>query len=339
VTDFSFGELMGQIAAFLSGFNPVDIVLVVFLGLYALDGMRRGFISGALGLAGIFLTLLVAVKASPAVGEILAASLNMPGMLANVAAFFVVLIVAQIVMQVAVRFILSALKPVRVVLAPLMVIDHALGFIPGLLQAAIIATLVLAPLQLFPIVPQVSAALEGSTLAKEVPRRVMALAPQLEALTGRVATAPLSISHVVSSNESIQIPRQTSLQADAFAEARMLELVNGEREKAGLRPLAPDAQLRGVARAHSEEMFRLGYFAHVSPQTGSPADRVRAAGVRFVVTGENLAFAPTTDLAHAGLMASPGHRANILTAEYTRVGIGVVSAGLNGRMFTQTFAS
>jgi uncharacterized protein YkwD len=339
VTDFSLGELLGQAAAALSGFNPVDIVLVVFLALYALDGMRRGFIAGALGLVGIFLTLLVAVRAAPTAGEILAASLNMPAALANVAGFFVVLIVAQIVVVVAVKFILAALKPVRLVLAPIMVIDHALGFIPGLVQAAIIATLVLTPLQLFPIVPQISVALEGSTLAREVPRRVMALAPQLEALAGRVSTAPPSISHVVSSTETIQVPRQTSLQVDPYAEARMLELLNGEREKAGLRPLAADDRLRAVARAHSDEMFRLGYFAHVSPQAGSPADRVRAAGVRFVLTGENLAFAPTTDLAHAGLMASSGHRANILTPEYTRVGIGVVSAGLNGRMFTQTFAA
>ncbi len=339
MTDFSLEQVLGQVAASLSGFNPVDVVLAVFLGLYALDGMRRGFIAGALGLAGIFLTLLVAVRVSPVAGEALAGLLNMPPLLANVIGFFAVLIVAQIVVAVAVRFLLASLKPVRVVLAPLMVVDHALGFIPGLVQAAIIATLVLTPLQLFPFVPQITAALQGSTLATEVPRRVMSMVPQLEALAGRVATSPPSIQHVVSSNEQIRIPRQASVQVDAYAESRLLELLNGERVKAGLRPLVADDQLRAVARGHSEEMFKLGYFAHQSPEAGSPADRLRAARIRFVVSGENLAYAPTTELAHAGLMASPGHRANILTPEYTRVGIGVMSAGPNGRMFTQNFAA
>ena len=53
---------------------------------------------------------------------------------------------------------------------------------------------------------------------------------------------------------------------------RMLELVNEERTRAGLDPLEFDDQLREVARAHSREMFELGYFGHQSPVTGSVAD-------------------------------------------------------------------
>ena len=55
----------------------------------------------------------------------------------------------------------------------------------------------------------------------------------------------------------------------------MLRLVNQERTLAGIQPLVADDRLREVARAHSEEMFRLGYFAHDSPLSGSPFDRLR----------------------------------------------------------------
>ena len=65
---------------------------------------------------------------------------------------------------------------------------------------------------------------------------------------------------------------------------------------------------------------------------------VRAAGARFAIIGENLALAPTTELAHRGLMDSPGHRANILSPQYGRVGIGVAEGGLHGKMFAQEFA-
>ena len=84
-------------------------------------------------------------------------------------------------------------------------------------------------------------------------------------------------------------------------------------------------------------MLKLGYFAHNSPVSGSPSDRLQAAGISFRVAGENLAYAPTVEIAHRGLMNSPGHRANILSPDFTRVGIGVIVAPNGERMFTQDF--
>ncbi len=120
-------------------------------------------------------------------------------------------------------------------------------------------------------------------------------------------------------------------------EARMLELVNEERAKEGLSQLVADTALTHVARVHSTDMFARGYFAHVSPEGTTPADRVRSAGIRFLITGENLALGPTLKICHTGLMNSPGHRANILHKSYGRVGIGVMDGGLRGLMISQEF--
>jgi uncharacterized protein YkwD len=144
-------------------------------------------------------------------------------------------------------------------------------------------------------------------------------------------------SRIIEPGENVAVPRATDVQPDPEAEGRMLDLVNGARATAGLRPLAADERLRQVSRQHSQEMFQLGYFAHVSPAGSSPGDRLNGAGIPFHTAGENLAYAPTVEVAHAGLMASPGHRRNILTPEFTRVGIGVIRGGLYGRMFTQSF--
>jgi uncharacterized protein YkwD len=119
----------------------------------------------------------------------------------------------------------------------------------------------------------------------------------------------------------------------------MLDLVNGERAKAGLAPLLADDRLREVARAHSLEMFQMDYFSHTSPTSGSPFDRMHAAGISFLVAGENLAYAPNVQVAHDGLMNSPGHRANILRPEFGRVGIGVIRTQGQGSMFTQDFTN
>lgn len=183
-------QLLPQFSSWLSQFNAVDIVLFVFLALYALDGIRRGFIAGALGLIAIALTLVIASIGAPIAGQAIGQALRMPELLANTLGFFAVLVVAQIVTSVGVKVILGALAPVRLVLAPIMIFDHALGVIPGVLQAAIIATLVLIPLRLFPVIPQITRALDGSQLAKEIPQRVGQLTPYLDTALGRSGIRP-----------------------------------------------------------------------------------------------------------------------------------------------------
>ena len=117
----------------------------------------------------------------------------------------------------------------------------------------------------------------------------------------------------------------------------MLRLLNQERTSRGLPALELDTRMVPVARQHSLEMFQLAYFGHQSPVLGSPFDRLQAAKISYTRAGENLAYARTVAVAHRGLMDSPGHRENILRPEFTRVAIGVVTAGSYGRMFTQLF--
>jgi uncharacterized protein YkwD len=108
------------------------------------------------------------------------------------------------------------------------------------------------------------------------------------------------------------------------AERRVLALVNRDREAAGLPPLAWDERVADVARAHSDEMRRTKIVAHISPTTGSAADRVRAARIRTAVVLENVARAYGLGEAHQGLMNSPGHRANLMSGAATHIGIGII---------------
>jgi hypothetical protein len=71
-------------------------------------------------------------------------------------------------------------------------------------------------------------------------------------------------------------------------------------------------------------MRRTKLVAHVSPTTGSAADRVRVAGIKTAVVLENVARAYGVGEAHEGLMNSPGHRANVMSTSATHAGIGVV---------------
>lgn len=120
-------------------------------------------------------------------------------------------------------------------------------------------------------------------------------------------------------------------------EQRMLDLVNLERARVGLAALQVDPTLVALARLKSEDMVARGYFGHMSPTYGSPFAMMDRAGVKYRYAGENLAGAPTVDIAHRALMNSPGHRANILSPNFTHVGIGIARGGPYGYMYTQMF--
>ena len=330
----SFDELL----AAARSFNVVDLLLVVFLLLYALDGMRRGFIAGALGLISIVGTIVAATLWYQPVATVLGRYVTASPQLLSIAGFVLVLIVAQVVLATLVRLVLTLLRPVRLLLGPLNLLDHLLGIIPGLIQAAFIAALILAPLRVLPLSPSLTAAIDHSVIAGQVAAQSARVLPELEQRLGQAFTGGQFFrSQIIESDAEVRLPARQNLQLDPDSEAQMLRLVNDERRRAGLAPLQQDDRLREAARQHSEEMFRLGYFSHDSPRTGSPFDRISAAARFFLTSGENIAYAPTVEIAHNGLMNSPSHRKNILAPEFRNVGIGVVSAGIYGRMFTQDF--
>jgi len=111
----------------------------------------------------------------------------------------------------------------------------------------------------------------------------------------------------------------------------VLALINRDRQAAGLGTLAWDDRVAAVSRAHSADMRKTKIVGHVSPTTGAAADRVRAAGIKTAVVLENVAQSSAIGEAHAALMNSPGHRANILEPQATHVGIGIVLGDDVGR--------
>lgn len=102
---------------------------------------------------------------------------------------------------------------------------------------------------------------------------------------------------------------------------RIFELVNKERVKAGVAPLALNEKLAAMADFKLKEMDELGYGDHISPVYGSPSQMAKTFGITNKGCGENLAWTSTPDRAVEAWMESEGHRANILNPKYTQTGI------------------
>jgi len=216
--------------------------------------------------------------------------------------------------------------------------DRALGVVPSILRTLVVTAVGLSAAFVLPVGNDVRAAIDSSRIGQVLVEQVAAAQPALAALSGGADTSPLLVTRLgADQSQQLNLPDGLVLTPDPEAEAAMLVLVNDERTSRGLAALTLDPRLVPIARQHSEEMFRLKYFGHQSPVNGSPFDRLASAGVSYSRAGENLAYAQSLAVAHRSLMESPGHRENILQPDFTRIGIGVISAGSYGRMFTQLF--
>jgi uncharacterized YkwD family protein len=124
----------------------------------------------------------------------------------------------------------------------------------------------------------------------------------------------------------------------ASYEQQVFQLVNKERAARGLGTLTYNSEVARCARFKSQDMINKGYFSHTSPTYGSPFKMMESFGIRFSNGGENIAYGQrTAQEVMTGWMNSAGHRANILSAAYTQIGVGVAKASNGTLYWTQLF--
>ncbi len=135
--------------------------------------------------------------------------------------------------------------------------------------------------------------------------------------------------------QKVSIPNTDKL---AGLEEEVARLVNQERAKRKLPALAYNAELCRLARMKSQDFINKGYFAHQSPTYGSPFDMLKRNGIKYTSAGENIAKGqPTAQSVMAGWMASTGHRGNILSSAFTKIGVGAAKDSKGNLYWTQLF--
>ncbi|HEX6914585.1 MAG TPA: CvpA family protein [Chitinophagaceae bacterium] len=313
--------------------NWIDFLLLLIVVLAGWSGYKRGFILGSLELLSWVGSLAAAFLLYKYLAVFMQKTLPALGVWTMPLSFLLVLVILRILFSMLVNAILHRTHHD----AHHSKANKALGILPGVVNGFIYAVIISALLLVLPLSDGLSAAARDSKVANEFGNQVAWLDDQLapvfdEAVRRSMTKMTIESNEVVKLNFTVNNPKPRP-----DLEAQMLQMVNAERAKAGLPVLVPDTALTAVARAHSRDMFARGYFAHISPEGATPADRVRNAGIRYLITGENLALGPTLKICHTGLMNSPGHRANILHQSYGRAGIGILDGGLRGLMVTQEF--
>ena len=328
------------LAPFQIGVNLLDIIIVGIFGFYAYEGYTIGLALAFMDLVSFILSFLIALKFYGTLAALFTHFFSMPLGFANALGFFFAALISEIILNLLLRKIVSFIPKIpsentfEVVLKKT---NHILGIFPGIASAAIILSFLLSVIIALPSSPVLKESVSTSKIGSTLIANTAFAEKNLNDIFGGALHESLNFFTIEpKSTESVQLHFSVDNGSiDPVAEEQMITMVNNERTSRGLSPLTTDDSLRNLARRYSDDMFKRGYFSHYNPEGESPFDRMEHAGIAYSYAGENLALAPSTELAMQGLMNSPGHKANILKAEFKQIGIGVIDGGIYGKMFTQ----
>lgn len=321
--------------------NWVDGVIIITFLIYLAEGLRRGFFEQTMELIGFFVTIFLAVWTYQPLADWLVAHVG----LQKVASGPIGFLIDWVILQSLYSLFLHLTYPMIPIKWRMNRPNHIAGVVPALLKAYIIISILVTMIAVLQVPTRLKNEINNSTFGS----RFVSQSGRVESYFNRIfgrdlkesltfITVPAQNEQVIGPNDKVDLKFTTEeVTVDKDSEQKMFALLNDERVKEGLPPLIWDEKLAIVARAHSADMFKRGYFAHENPDGESPFDRMKKGGVRYEAAGENLAYASNVNLAHNGLMRSPGHRANILEKDFGKIGLGVIDGGIYGKMFTQNF--
>lgn len=314
-------------------FNWIDYLILAVLLFYAYEGYSSGFVGALLDLINFITSFIVGLRFYGFFGAFLVDKFSMAQGFSDAIGFFIVTFIAQIAIGILIRKFFTV-QPTF-----LKGFNKWFGILPGILSGAILVTFILVLIITLPVSSPIKHAISASYVGNLLLSNTQGLEKELNKVFGGAISETINFLTVEpKSNEIVPLNFKTkSFSYDDVAERYMFTLVNKERTVVGLKEAVFDDGLRDVGRAHCKDMFERGYFSHYTPEGSSPFDRMDEAGIVYNAAGENLALSPNTDIAMKGLMDSPGHKANILSTDFGRVGVGVIDGGIYGEMFCQEF--
>lgn len=312
----------------------VEILIILVIIAYGWSGFRRGFVSQIFDLFSMLISLFIALRFF----ESAAVLVERWGVAENIAkpiGFFILWVLGQLIFYLIILLFFKYLMPRSLDSAPW---NRYLGIIVGSIKGLVVVSIILMLFFILPITPKVKDSIIKYPISSFLIRSSSKIEKQMEKVFSGMNS--INLFQTVNQTEETTILnfKTNEFSIDSDSENAMVALVNQERTKVGLGTLKTDETIRTVARSHSIDMAKNGYFSHVNLAGKTPADRMAEGSMDYWLAGENIALAPNYQLAEIGFMNSPKHRDNILDPKFGRIGIGIIDLGPYGRMITQNFA-
>lgn len=315
--------------------NWVDLLIITILIYYIINSFNYGFWGLIINFVSFLGSFIISLRVYKFASNLLVLNFNLPDSYSNALGFVVTAVIIEIALSYLFKFLVG--------LIPKKIRDHklhkVLGIVPSLGEAFILIGFLLTVIMALPIRPQIKKDASESKIGSVFLNKTSGIEKSINEIFGGAINDALTYFTIEpKSTETVELKSGIDrLTFDSLSESKMLQDVNRERSNRGLQVLDLDTELSGVARDYGMDMWQRHYFSHYSPEGENVGDRLTKAGISYFVAGENLALAPTEEMAMNGLMNSEGHKENILSTDYHKVGIGVVDNGKYGKIFVQVF--
>lgn len=316
------------------GMTLVDWLIIGYGLLGALTGFWRGFIAYVFKIVAIVASAGLAMRFYPKLAGLLDSALHLPASLSQPVALAIVFFVLLAGLNFAAKIILKAFG----FLLAANPINRVAGAVLGAAESLLLAGIVLTLLVTLPTPGNVKSSIEMARFGQPLVAVTLKLNDALGRASGQTG---LNLAFQLPAGDAGSTPlnfTETNPKEDIESEIKLAALLAALRAKNKKSLLAPNLKLQEVAKAHAKDMLTRNFFGHVSPEGVDTVGRLQKAGLTAAAVGENLAHAPTLELAQAGLVASPRHRKNMLSDEFNAVGLAVFDAGGNGKIVVELFA-
>ncbi len=315
--------------------NWVDLIIIATLIFFTLKSWDQPVVLEFLDLFSFVFSSFLSFSNYNLLAKLYETNFQIPRSLSLIVGFMSVWFLSESIFFICVRILFPKFPVLR------FKGSRILPLVPAFLKGLIFIAFTLVMIATFPIQPAVKKAVLDSKMGSVILKNAYALEQPVKNVFGGVTNDNLTFLTIKpKTDQKINLGFKTAdFETDESAENKMVDLVNKERADKNLKMLVLDRGLRAIARGYSADMLKKGYFSHYSLEGFSVADRMTQAGIDYLVVGENLAYAPSVESAHKGLMNSEGHRVNILSKDYAKIGIGAMDGGVYSKMFTQVFSN
>jgi uncharacterized protein YkwD len=324
------------------GLNWIDIFVLIILFFYSLEGFSSGILIATVDLISFVLSFLAGITFYAGIASVLTKFLPISHGFANAIGFFAAAVLVEIMVNIILKILIAKVALFQLLIpsvGPIKIVSKLLGIIPGLCSGLLLAAFILSLIIALPFSLFLRQSVLNARIGSVLVANTQGFSKDWNAIFGGAVNDTLSFLTIEpQSNETVNLNFKTkAISVDKNAEMEMFKLLNKERTSRGIAALTFSDALTTVGTAHCEDMFKNGYFSHNTPEGLTPFDRMAQENITFNFAGENLALAPSVTLAMNGLMQSSGHKANILSTDFHKIGIGVINGGVYGEMFCQEF--
>lgn len=318
--------------------NWIDLIIIFYLLICFASGLKQGLVSILINFFVFVLALILAIFTSRYTADFLVDNFGISLIYVNVLSFFINFLVFKIFLSAVVfGFVLRYFPKIT-----RLFFNKLSGGVVSIIYGAFVIFIIFSITFALSLPSFFDEQLSASKFGNFTAQDPLKLNHRFENIFGDILKNTLSKLEFLTvtpvSTKKFEINFKTdNLKFDEAAERQMLGLVNKERREQGLVELKFNESIQKVARDYALFMFKNGYISHQNPEGKMASDRLKAGGIDFFMSGENIALSENTEKAHQGLMASSDHRKNILFPFFRKVGIGAVDGGEFGMIFVQNF--